>query len=430
MEDSVSDEETKNLVNELNKLIENNFKDIKNKTELKDAVNRIFKEAEKILKSHNFEQMKSKEIKHLIKNYIQMLDGHLKYFVDVMNYYSRIYKNIKKLNYKDLYNIAWLYFSVTQYLYLTKDSQEVDETKFLERLTMFNKNKIEYKLDEEDKDILKKAFTTCNSILKEHISNFFKEHANYEGGFKKQLSEIEKEISNLNEMQKLFYFKEMKDLNFKDSKFKDFAKNLSKNPESEENKKYKRKAIKKLKEMIENRNNLSSEGLIKARTNLNKIEKFFNALKSYSDYDLKNMVAAQILKGITSIKYLNNKINDMIKNVMLTKINLQDLLINNKKINKELVIQELKECNKYDNYISKHFPITMDSYKYYSDYKNDYRYFLIDELQNNLKTESENLQNSYNEFQQLKKDIFDLTNSLDKKISLSKNSLNKKLTKK
>ena len=312
----------------------------------------------------------------------------------------------------------------------TKDSQEVNETKFLERLKMFNKNKIEYKLDEEDKDILKKTFTTCNSILKEHISNFFKEHANYEDGFKKQLSEIEKEISNLNEMQKLFYFKKIKNLNFKDLKFKDFAKNLSKNPESEENKKYKRKAIKKLKEMIENRNNLSSEGLIKAHTNLNKIEKFFNALKSYSDYDLKNMVAAKILKGITSIKYLNNRINDMIKNVMLTKINLQDLLINNKKINKELVIQELKECNKYDNYISKHFPIAMDSYKYYSDYKNDYRYFLIDELQNNLKTESENLQNSYNEFQQLKKDIFDLTNSLDKKISLAKNSLNKKLTKK
>ena len=388
----VSDEETKNLINKLNQLIDNKFKNINNKTELKNAVDEIFEEAEKIIKSHSFKQIKNKEMKLCIKNYVQMLFERTYAFVEKLEYYLYIYKNIKKLKSRDLYNIALLYYSVKQYIYLTniyltKDSQEIDEAKFLERLTMLNKNKIDYKLDEEDRNTLKEAFKYCNFILNEYISNFFEEHKDYEYKYKKILSEIDKKTSSLNEMQKLCYFKNLDDLKFRDLKYKDFNEYIAKNPTSKKTNKYRKKAIEKINQIIENRNNLNNKGLTKEYNNLNTINKFFKTVNYYNEYDFKNLFKAQILQRLIHMKYLNNTIKETINRF-------QDVLINKDLIKKEII----NDNDKDKEYIEREFPKAINNYKEYINYSKDYCSFLI----NALKEESEDLQNSYNKLKALR----------------------------
>ncbi len=388
MKVAFSDEETENLINKLDQLIDNKFENINNETELKNAVDEIFEKAGEIIKSYSFEEMKNKEIKLCIKNYVQMLFERTYAFVETLDQCSSdIYKNIKKLKSKDLNNIVQQYYSVKQYIYLNKGSQEIDEAKFLERLTMLNKNKIDYKLDEEDRNTLKEAFKYCNFILNEYISNFFEEHKDYEYKYKKILSEIDKKTSSLNEMQKLCYFKNLDDLKFRDLKYKDFNEYIAKNPTSKETNKYEKKAIKKINQIIENRNNLNNKGLIKEYNNLNKINKFFKTINCYSLYDFKNLFKTEILQKLMHMKYLNNIIKKTINHF-------QDILINKDLIKKEII----NDNDKDKEYIEREFPKAINTYKEYSKYNEDYCSFLI----NDLKEESKDLQNSYNKLKELR----------------------------
>ncbi len=401
MDVPIVEEETKNLINQINTLIKNKFKNIKNKDELKNAVDEIFKESKTIFKSHNFNQMKNKEIKLCVKNYIGFINGRMNNFVEAMNYYSNKYKNIVKLKDRDLYNIIWLYFSVAKYLYFIKGTQEIDETKFLERLTMFNKNKMNYKLDEEDKNNLKKVFNICNKILNDSISKFFKDHEIYINKFKEKLSKIIEKTSNLNEMQKLCFFNKSENLNYKS-----LNKNIFEDPT--ETKKYKAKAIKKMRQIIKDRNNLNSLGLLKANNNIKKAEKFFKKLGCFYEYDLKLLSKAQILRKTIYIKHLNDVLNEMTKTAMSTINHFQDILLNNKKVNADSIKKETIKCDEKEEYIDKNLPIALEICKEFSQYKDHDRYFLSHELE----TEIENLQKSNNEFKKLKEKV----NSLEKKI--------------
>lgn len=152
--------------------------------------------AMKKIPKHKIENINNK-LKEKINNYLKILAMESITFQS--NWYSYIFqcRNKDMLEETDIDNFVGLYIVGVQSLFLNKN-KDVDEEKFLKHLAEYDTDFLNYKLEKEDKENLRKAFLDEVEIIEKALNAFCEIYGKYKKILYKKIFQITKKMDSNN----------------------------------------------------------------------------------------------------------------------------------------------------------------------------------------------------------------------------------------
>ena len=331
--------------------------------------------AMKKIPKHKIENINNK-LKEKINNYLKILAMESITFQS--NWYSYIFqcRNKDMLEETDIDNFVGLYIVGVQSLFLNKN-KDVDEEKFLKHLAEYDTDFLNYKLEKEDKENLRKAFLDEVEIIEKALNAFCEIYGKYKKILYKKIFQITKKMDSNNaiDVGVFWYENTIKNL------IKNYLKSLSKISSNFENlwdnllNKYKNQeslSDTDLNEFVNLYYKFVVNIFLDQAGNVDE-QKFFEKFSDHFDdeiykYELKEKDKENLKKAYnTQIKILNNaleKFYNIYKNEkenLIAKINQK----NSSNININLTQTAYKNImkSKIENYL-KILPIASNKFKF------------------------------------------------------------------